>query len=480
MSLPLAWTLNLYVDEVYSLHTSAQGPLAALSGGIHFERQAPLYFGLLSLWRWIDPSVFFARLLSVLCIAASLLVLARIARRLFPNVAPAWFVAPFALHPAAIWAAVEIRVYALAILLCAVLLWSWLAAFCSAERRRSADLAFVAAAVTSLYTFYYLGFVLPALAAALLATGRGRELPRYALSCALVGVLCAPIAFWIAGQTATGVELDGLSPLGVLRFLGYILADELVPGHRLIAALDTQALRWTARGVLFALAAAIAVRWRIVGSLREPEVAFPWLVVAVAAALFAAVGWLTGLILVGDVRYWGYLCLPASLALVAAAVATRSARFLAAAVAVLVAANAAELVVDYRPLAKPSDAARVAALLMREEDADEPVLVFPNEWALTLRYYYHGRNRIVPVPHEPSLEHYDWRDLGVRSEGELDAMMQRLPPDRGTVWLVKDDEIYRGRDTLERYFDRHFVTEASWPFYRKLVVERLRRRDAPR
>ena len=478
--LPLAWVLNLYVDEVYSLHTSSQGLLAALSGGIRFERQAPLYFGLLSLWRLIDPSVFFARLLSVLCISASLLVLARIARRLYPSVHPAWFVAPFALHPSAIWAAVEIRVYALAILLAALLLWTGLAAFFSPERQRRSLVAFIATAALSLYTYYYLGFLLVGLGAALLATGRARELGRYALALAAAGVLCAPIALWLGGQTGPGTAMERLGLLGAVRLWVAILADELVPGHRLIAAIASRDARWVARIGLFALLAAVAIRWQLPARLREREVLLFAVVTAVAALVFAAVAWLVGRILVEDPRYWSYLCLPGTIALVSAASASRPAHALSTAVAVLIAAHVAALVQIYRPLAKPSDAARVAALLTREAQPGEPILVFPNEWVLPLRYYYRGSNVLMPVPREPSLERYDWSDLGVHSEQELDAMMRQLPADPTALWLVEDEEIYRGREVLERYVDRHFTVEASWPFYRKLIVERLRRRSALR
>ena len=480
VTVPLAWVLNLWVDEVYSLHTTAQAPMAALSGGIHFERQAPLYFGILSLWRELDASVFFARVLSILCVGASGLVLARIARRLFPDLHPAWFVAAFALSPAAIWAAVEIRVYALSILLGALLLWAGLAAFFAAERRRGAWVAFVAVAVASLYTYYYLGFLLVGLGAALLATGRARELGRYALAMACVAALCAPIALWLPGQAGGGGEPERLGLMAALRFGGSILADALLPGNRLAAVIGSRAGRWLARGVALTLAALLLTRPGVLARLaRERDALAIWVVALAVPLQFAAVAWLVGYFLVEDARYWTYLSLPATIAVVSVAAATRRVGWLAAVVALLVGANAAELVHTYRPLAKPTDAARVAAFLMQQERADEPILVFPNEWVLTLRHYYRGANPIVAIPHEPSLETYDPRDLAVQSEQQLDALLQRLPPDRGTLWLVKDDEIYRGRDRLERFVDQHFRVEQSWTFYRKLRVQRLQRRETP-
>ena len=474
VALPLAQRLNLWVDEVYSLHTTEQGPLEALSRGIHFERQAPLYFGLLSLWREIDSSVFFARIPSVLFVSLSGLVLVRIARVLFPDLHPAWFVAAFFLHPAAIWAAVEIRVYALSILLGALLLWIGLEAFFVAAPRRGALSAFVAVAVVSLYTYYYLGFVLVGLGVALAATGRFQALGRYAMAIVCIAALCAPIAWWLPAQTATSEGPHRLGFLKALRFGGNILVEAALPGNRLAALIGSRIGRWLARGLLGLLAVALVTRPGVLARLaREPDACAVWIVVAAVSLQFALVAWLIGYALVEDVRYWTYLSLPATIAVVSVPAATRRASLLGVVVALIVGAHVAELAWIYRPLAKPTDAERVAAFLMREEHAGEPILVFPNEWVLPIRYYYAGVNAMVPIPQEPSLEHYDPRDLAIRSEDQLEGRMRELPHDRGTLWLVKDAEIFRGRELLERYVDRHFVVDQSWPFYRKLVVQRL-------
>ena len=76
LTLFLAYRLNIWVDEAFSLHTSGRGVGYALHQALHFELQAPLYFVLLSAWRKIDSSIFFARLLSVASVALSLKVIA--------------------------------------------------------------------------------------------------------------------------------------------------------------------------------------------------------------------------------------------------------------------------------------------------------------------------------------------------------------------------------------------------------------------
>ncbi|HYP50856.1 MAG TPA: hypothetical protein VEQ34_07940, partial [Pyrinomonadaceae bacterium] len=83
VAIPLAWVLNLWIDEAWTMQTTARGVGYALSEGVSGERQAPLYFVLLAVWRFFDESLFFARLFSILCTAASVFVFDRIADRIF-------------------------------------------------------------------------------------------------------------------------------------------------------------------------------------------------------------------------------------------------------------------------------------------------------------------------------------------------------------------------------------------------------------
>ena len=64
ITIPLAYELNVWVDEASTLYNTEHGFIHTFQNVFHTEKQAPLYFILLSLWRDIDASVFFARLFS--------------------------------------------------------------------------------------------------------------------------------------------------------------------------------------------------------------------------------------------------------------------------------------------------------------------------------------------------------------------------------------------------------------------------------
>src|SRR5256885_4076082 len=81
LTLFLAFKLNVWVDEAFTLHTTAQGVRYAFNQALQFELQPPLYFVMLGAWRKLDGSIFFARLFSVICVALALVVVADLARK---------------------------------------------------------------------------------------------------------------------------------------------------------------------------------------------------------------------------------------------------------------------------------------------------------------------------------------------------------------------------------------------------------------
>ena len=122
ITIPFAINLNVDVDEAYSLVSSSQGPGYALKRALNVEIQAPLYFILLSIWRSLNSSIFFARLFSILCISLSIFVAAKVSQRFFEKIHPGWITVTIALNPFVIWAAVTIRLYALLIFISILLI----------------------------------------------------------------------------------------------------------------------------------------------------------------------------------------------------------------------------------------------------------------------------------------------------------------------------------------------------------------------
>ncbi|MET0752466.1 MAG: glycosyltransferase family 39 protein, partial [Pyrinomonadaceae bacterium] len=121
VALPLAFYLNIWADEASTLHTTQNGFFNAFNNLFDEEKQAPLYFLLMSLWRKLSDSIFFARLFSIICSALAIKCFFDFAREIWKDKTARLVAAFFALHPFLFWASLEIRLYSLVILLSVLL-----------------------------------------------------------------------------------------------------------------------------------------------------------------------------------------------------------------------------------------------------------------------------------------------------------------------------------------------------------------------
>ncbi len=494
VTLPLALILNVWIDEAYSLHTTAGSLGDTFLKAIGFEQQAPAYFLLLDLWRRVSPTPFFARLLSVVCIAATLLVAATISRRVFPGWSPAWLVGFLAFNPVLVWAAVEIRPYPLAILAAALVLAAYFATTAeTGVAPRGNQVLLMMAAVLALYTQYYLGILLAALAVGLLVTGRTRALARYATAMAGAFLLCLPIAIWLPGQLGSlrGISTDSLNLREAAGFGINAVSVALLPGYELLdratSASMHQLALWGAR-IVFVLAAAtlLAVSGGLGRLFRNQRVMSMWATFLTCAAAFPAVAFVTGSGFMAQRRYWSYLALLGGVVLMSIAWATGHRKVLGVVLGLTIAFNVVVLIDVYSPLAKDGDSKRVARFLEDHERPHEPILVFPNDLALPLRMYYSGVNRILPVPREVSLEIYDPRNTAIRSEDELARFLDGIDPGpSGGLWLVRQDVTgYRGvpyrLDLLDAAVAARYAPDLEKGFFEKVTVQHLMHRDGRR
>ena len=213
IALPLAFLLNIWTDEASSLYTTGNGFFQAFRNVFEDEKQAPLYFLFLSLWRFPDDSIIFARLPSVVFSLLAIKFFYDLARKFSDEKVARFVCVFFAVHPYLIWASTEIRVYSLVILLSVLLLNFFTDGYANAEfpneaaqPRKKARIWFVITAVIALYTNYYLGFLLVGGFVALLVARRFRAARDYFLQMIIVGVAFAPLLWIFTHQFADNAK----------------------------------------------------------------------------------------------------------------------------------------------------------------------------------------------------------------------------------------------------------------------------------
>ncbi|MFW6222839.1 MAG: glycosyltransferase family 39 protein, partial [Bacteroidota bacterium] len=150
----------IWKDEAYSLLTTSQGIKYAFYKAIHMENQPPLYFLILTAWRYISSSIFFSRLLSVIFILVTIVYFYSFSRRRFRNIPPLVSSIIFGVHPFLAWAALEIRPYSLIILVSLVLYDLFYEIFITGNDKIKNVLLFICFSVISVLIQYYLAFLL--------------------------------------------------------------------------------------------------------------------------------------------------------------------------------------------------------------------------------------------------------------------------------------------------------------------------------
>jgi len=462
--------LGTWTDEEYSLATTAHGVAYALVRARTYELQAPLYFALLAAWRHVDASVWFARLFSVLCATGFFFACVRIARRIAPELDPLPFALLVSLNPFVVEAAFEIRLYALALLVCALLWLAFDAGFASGDNRR-ARFAFVILAILGVYVQYFVGFLLLGFAAALLAGGRRRALPAYLVAAFAVGLAALPLALEARTQVASyAVESPPLRSL-ILITLEHPWTAFLFPYNDEWSVLPN-AHRAYAFLLLTCGIAIAAIRPRVGRSglaLVVCALVVELTYVAVVIAVHLELG----------ARYFAALYVPVVAA--AYAIARELRRERPAVFTVLVTASAlltaGALVTQYRHLAQAGDWNRVAAYLEPRARRGDAIAVFPADAVLPLRRAYHGHVTLVGFPREPSQETYSYADVSAHSDADVRAAFTRLRP-YARVWFVFDgpcdpnDPVY-GCEYVARVLPAEARVLATSVFYGSRVEELL-------
>lgn len=474
LTLPLAWKLNLWIDEASSLETSGKSLFYAVRQAFAYELQAPVYFALLNLWRIPSDGIFHARLFSVVCTILMLVVVVGIVRRYLPKLHPAWLIAVLAVHPFTIWAATEIRVYALVLLLSAVLFRLFFDGFLASSPQHHARWGYYAVALLSLYTYYFLGFLLIAQGCTLLVRRRWSELRAFVSGMLMVGVCIVPLLVLIPNQvTGYNGGAHRLQNLKTgLQLLSWRLQELLLPAKWSLFA------PWSV-WILIGFGALVLV---LVGRhFRRLVVSFQitiWLITVVIALCLLAAYTVTDTAFL-ESRHTTVLFLPVTLSLFAYVATVPHRKAVVGWVLISVFFGGTSLVASYSSPAKTGDWARVAAYLMAEEKIDQPILVFQPLSAVPLACYYKGVNPLLPIPQPEAFRSFHDPDSLLKDEKQIEAVLGQISGGKDSIWLVTDELCWSinldlNCKILEAFIEKYYEVEINQKFYRSQV--RLLRR----
>lgn len=484
ITLPLTYILNVWADEASTLATTEHGFLQTFQT-VHNEKQAPLYFLLMGLWRELNGSIFFARLFSIICSLLAIKVFFDLARKLFVGKTAIFVTAAFALHPFLIWASLEIRVYSLVILLSVLLLKFFYEGYLeenpakAQSAQRKAQVYFVLISIFSLYANYYLGFLLVGCFIALLVLKRWKDARSYFLQMLIVGAAILPLLWIIKSQfavraTAFQAEKSVLEGVRILwhHFLTFVLPTEIFPSE---TASYLSILRlWFVR---LAVLAIIFLLIKNKGKNANENIIVFGTISAVIGLFFLIAYLLLGSEFVA-IRHVAVLFAPVILLIAAILIEIKPQKnnpgliytgFLAVLLTIFYSYSIFAL---YPNLAKRGDWRRVAAFIERNEKANQPIVVFQTYDALPLRFHYQGINKILPD--ERILEWTLEDEFGSPNSftKQIEFVISEIPLEAREIWLVTDESCQKTeacRD-LENFVQTNYTIQQTQDFY----VERIR------
>lgn len=492
IALPLAYFLNIWVDEASTLHTTERGFFDALQNALRDEKQAPFYFWILSLWREISDSIFFARLFSIFCSILAIKFFYDLARKFFDEKSAVLIAAFFALHPYLIWASLEIRVYSLVVLLSVLLIKFFYEGYFESQEipkssaRRSpqkAQIFYVLISIVALYTNYYLGFALVGCFVALLVVRRWSAAKIYFLQMLLIGAAFAPLLWAVGEQFAANTSgfqaektLFGGWQIFWSFLLTFVLPTEIFPPEEATAVSIFRL--WLVR-VLILIAAVLLIKNR--RRLNEKFFVIGSIVFVIYAFLLAAY-FLLGAIYV-EIRHAAVLFAPLVLfaGLVIKTIFVNEAngetdssnrKNVTAFVSVCVAAFFVYSIYSLYPnLTKRGDWARVGAFIERNEKPHQPIIVFTAFDALALPYHYRGANKILPDEKFFEWEFEDAIGSANSWRRQTEYIISEIPPQANEIWLLTNEKCLRGQacEPLENFVRANYTVIVEKDFYTEKV-----------
>lgn len=476
VAVPLALKLNIWVDEASTLYTTKNGFLQTFQNIFTDEKQAPLYFLILSLWRKISDSVFFAQAFSMIFSAAAIFAFARLAKRIWEEKTAIFITAIFAFHPFLFWASLEIRAYSLLVFLSCLLFVFFYDAFLDdkidAKAKKRAQIFYVLTAIAALYTHYYLGFVLVGAFFALLFLRRWTAAKTYFLLMLAVGAAILPLFYIINLQFSDRIAtfqtektfIEGVKILWT-HFLTFILPTEVYADEEI--SIFSVVRLWIVR---VALLAALIIYVKNKFKDADKIVVSFGTISSVCAAFFLFVYFQLG---VGYVETRHAAVFFVAVFVFASAIFVKilprkSWIFVAVLYFIF---SVYGIYALYPNLTKRGDWARVAAFIEQNETENQPIVMFQVYDAIALPVYYKGKNKILPdekffsffIEAEPgSAESY---------RNQLEFIIKKIPPEAQEIWLLTNDkcEVKRTCEPLEKFIEANYTIIEEKDFYKEKV-----------
>ncbi len=438
------YKINISEDETYTLNTTSRDLAGIINQSYNFEAQPPGYFILFSWWQNIYHGIFFAKMFSIFLIGLSAYFFYRLVLLISGSEFSKWMVLIFLLNPFTVWAALNMRTYALLIFLSTISIYYFFRFYL--ENRKYFLYVFLFISFIGMYTQYFFTYITAALAFTILIFKGWRPFFRFCLYLIPLVLLFLPNLKFIPNQ----IDLQELHE--DQRFNLTMIVTILHTPQELMLGISHVPNIWINRLV------------RIIFFL---PVLYAYIKIYKKQNLFQSTSFLGkyNMFLISVFTFMPLFCLSFVLTGVIYADNYLVVVFPFLIILFTILRNYSSIVsnllygslsiyfiilltIHYRHPVKTYDFISTADYIKKIELPGEPILTYRPGIALPLSYYYTGKNRIVPIPRPVK---FDTSYLvNIKDTVELRQSIESINTTSTSYLLVSDRTIYESKLNMNR------------------------------
>ena len=475
----LSLKLNIWQDEAYSLYTSSGDFVRAFKKAIFFEAQAPLYFLILTAWRNINDSIFFARIFSIICGALSLVVYYIFLKKNKFKTSINLLLLLIITSPVLINYSVEIRKYSLLLLLSMLLIYSyWFGYF--KERNKKTQLVYILTSIVGCYTLYYFVILVASLSLGIYIKKDFKEIDKkYTFHLLIIFIFCLIMIIPLLKQLTLDIYKNDLTGK-YIDLISYIKSsiehfeNLIVPFHLLHI---NRLLRWAIRIIFispFIYSCINIIKNRRNKIDRETFLSIIVLIISIALMFLMITMFRHKIIYT---RHYAFLYFPIIITYILILKEIKSKVIITSILLLFIIINVISLKERYSSLSKEGDFLHLADLLKEKEKENEEIFIFPNWAALPFSYHYKGINNIIQIPRNRSLEEYDFNESVINNKEEIERIFL-LHNKNKYKWLIlipqkEQDGIKTNLELLLNFIAKHYLIKKQYIFYNNIKLLKI-------
>jgi uncharacterized membrane protein len=426
----LSSRMNIWVDETYTLNTTSNNLNKVISQSYGFEGQPPVYFILLSFWRKINSSIFFARSFSLAFIALAAYFFYQLCCLITAKTSSRWLVVVFLLNPFTVWAAMEIRLYAFLLFLSVAAIYFFFN-FYNSNKMKYLYLL-IGTCLIGMYTQYFFAFLIAGFAASLLLFNGWKVFFRFCLYMLPVVLLFVPSLFFtpvLTKYVQTLVVHSAANQIfGLLQSTQNLLfASQLIPFER-----------WVKLFVKIPFIIMLIYSYYKLYKQNKNGNYFKNInkILVMNVVFVILLCCFFGLTRVDYQYRYLTILMPLSLLLFSTfeIYDLFRRRLIYGIISIF---YGALLISNYWYPVKEFDYERIAKYVETVERKNEPVLFYHSTISLSFNYYYQGKNPLVPIPHEVRFDSTTYAS-DIKDTIELKRSIEKVSTTSGSYLLVSD------------------------------------------